>query len=100
MRLSDYGANAIARCDAVGTTQGIEQERSAAVQTALAELSQPLHEVVVLRHYEDMGFEEMARLLNTPASTLKSRFTVAMRQLHERLSTLGFGPEPTRENRA
>ena len=78
----------------------LQQERSAVVKAALAELSHPLREVVVLRHYEDMGFEEMARLLNTPASTLKSRFTVAMRQLHESLSTLGFGPEPTRENRA
>jgi RNA polymerase sigma factor (sigma-70 family) len=68
-----------------------DRERADAVAAALAELSGPLREVVVLRHYEDMSFEAMARLLGTPASTLKSRFTVALRQLHERLA--GFAPE-------
>ena len=56
-----------------------------AVAAALAELPDPLREVVVLRHYEDLSFEEMARLLGVPATTLKSRFAVAMRQLQERL---------------
>ncbi len=70
-----------------------ERERAAAVAGALAELSGPLREVVVLRHYEDMSFESMARLLGTPASTLKSRFAVALRQLQERLTKSGFAPE-------
>ncbi|WP_161967333.1 RNA polymerase sigma factor [Fimbriiglobus ruber] len=70
-----------------------DRERAAGVAAALAELSPPLREVVLLRHYEDMSFEEMARLLGTPASTLKSRFTVALRQLQERLTANGFAPE-------
>ena len=45
----------------------------------VAELPEPLREVLVLRHYEDMNFEQMARLLKTPASTLKSRFALALR---------------------
>ena len=61
-------------------------EQAEAVAAALAELSGPLREVVVLRHYEDLSFEAMARLLGVPATTLKSRFAVAMRQLQERLS--------------
>ena len=60
-------------------------ERADAVAAALAGLAAPLREVVVLRHYEDLSFEAMARLLGVPATTLKSRFAVAMRQLQERL---------------
>ena len=62
---------------------------------ALADLPEPLREVVVLRHYEQMNFEEMARVTGIPASTLKSRFGVAMRQLKENLERHGLGPEET-----
>jgi RNA polymerase sigma-70 factor (ECF subfamily) len=72
------------------------KERAGAVAASLAELSDPLREVVVLRHYEDMSFEAMARLLGTPASTLKSRFTVAMTRLRETLTARGLLPEETR----
>jgi RNA polymerase sigma-70 factor, ECF subfamily len=73
-----------------------DQERADAVAAALAELAGPLREVVVLRHYEDLSFEAMARLLGTPASTLKSRFAVAMTRLRESLTARGLLPEETR----
>ncbi len=72
-----------------------EREVSGLVQEALTKLPEPLREVVVLRHYEDMNFEEMARLLKTPASTLKSRFSAALGQLRTRLKHLGWSPEET-----
>src|SRR5688500_8080205 len=64
-----------------------------AVALALAELPEPLREVLVLRHYEGVNFEQMARLLGTPASTLKSRFAAALGRMRERLTELGFGTE-------
>ena len=69
------------------------RELADAVAGALAELSLPLREVVVLRHYEDLSFEAMARLLDMPATTLKSRFAVALTKLRESLTARGFGPE-------
>jgi RNA polymerase sigma-70 factor (ECF subfamily) len=63
------------------------------VEIALSRLTPPLREVLVLRHYEDVNFEEMARLLETPASTLKSRFAVALRQMQAILKTLGWGED-------
>lgn len=60
------------------------------IDAALADLPAPLREVLVLRHYEEMNFEEMGRLLEVPASTLKSRFTVAMHKMHERLRDCGW----------
>jgi RNA polymerase sigma-70 factor (ECF subfamily) len=65
------------------------------VTRALARLPDALREVLVLRHYEGMNFEEIARLTGTPASTLKSRFGVALNHLRNHLRDLGCGPEET-----
>ena len=63
------------------------------VGQALGELPEPLRVAVVLRHYEKMTFEDMARLLNKPASTLKSRFAAALTRLRTRLRQLGWTEE-------
>lgn len=70
-----------------------QAESAQMVIAALEELPGPLREVVVLRHYEQMDFEDMSRLTGTPASTLKSRFTVALNRLRSRLQQLGFSAE-------
>jgi RNA polymerase sigma-70 factor (ECF subfamily) len=51
----------------------------------IAELPEPLRVVLVLRHYEEMNFEQIARLLGEPASTVKSRFRAALQRLRQRL---------------
>ena len=71
------------------------QELVRAVQVAVAELPRPLREVLALRHDQGMNFEEMARVLGTPASTLKSRFAAALSRLRRRLCELGYSPEET-----
>ncbi len=71
------------------------RELTKLVQQALAELPVPQREVLVLRHYEGMRFEEMSRLLSVPASTLKSRFTAALHRMRVRLEQLGWSNEET-----
>lgn len=56
------------------------------VARAVAELPAEWREVLALRHDAGMSFEEMARRLGVPASTLKSRFAAALRHLRERLT--------------
>ena len=70
-------------------------ERAALVAAALAELPAAQREVVVLRHYETLSFEAMAKLLGTPSTTLKSRFAVAMTKLELALTARGLKPEKT-----
>jgi RNA polymerase sigma-70 factor (ECF subfamily) len=70
-----------------------DRETAQIVLRAVQELPEPLREALVLRHYEQMSFEEMARITGTPASTLKSRFSAALQRLKDRLQQLGFGPE-------
>ncbi|HEV3260017.1 MAG TPA: sigma-70 family RNA polymerase sigma factor [Gemmataceae bacterium] len=72
-----------------------QQELARSVAEAVAELPQPLREVLVLRHYEEMSFEQMAGLLGAPASTLKSRFSAALGRLRLRLQHLGWSHEET-----
>jgi len=58
------------------------------VAHAVAQLPQPLREVIALRHDAGMNFENMARQLGVPASTLKSRFAAALHRLRESLRDL------------
>jgi RNA polymerase sigma-70 factor (ECF subfamily) len=74
-------------------TQYEQQELQHVLAEALAELPGPLREVLALRHDEGLSFEEMARVLETPASTLKSRFAAALGRLRARLRQLGWGHE-------
>jgi RNA polymerase sigma-70 factor, ECF subfamily len=64
-----------------------------AVACAVAELPPPQREVLALRHDQGMSFEEMSRLLNAPATTLKSRFAAALHRLRARLHELGWSFE-------
>ena len=69
-----------------------EQETRQMVELALSELPPALREVLVLRYYEGLPFEEIARLTGVPASTLKSRFTNALMRLKKRLEQIGNFP--------
>lgn len=83
----DHSAAVDARCQ--------QEECTRIVAGAVAELPANLREVLVLHHYEGLNFEQIARLTDTPASTLKSRFAAALSRLRVRLSALGWNPEET-----
>jgi RNA polymerase sigma-70 factor (ECF subfamily) len=75
--------------------RGEQQELAECVALGLADLPSPLREVLVLRHYEGMNFAQMASLLGTPASTLKSRFAVALNRMRVHLERMGWNHEET-----
>jgi len=51
------------------------------VQAALLELSIEYREVVVLRHFTDLSYDDIATTLGIPAKTVKSRLYSARQQL-------------------
>jgi RNA polymerase sigma-70 factor (ECF subfamily) len=61
-------------------------ELSLAVQRALDGLSPEQREAVVLKVYEGFKFEEMAAILDTPVSTIKSRLYTAFERLKDALA--------------
>ena len=62
-----------------------DAETAALVRRALATLPEHLRTILVLRHYENLKFREIAEVLEIPEGTVKTRMTEALRQLAGRL---------------
>lgn len=56
------------------------------MRSALAALPQHYREAVVLRHYEDLSYEEIAQVQQVPVGTVRSRLSKARQLLHDSLS--------------
>jgi RNA polymerase sigma-70 factor (ECF subfamily) len=65
------------------------RERSEAVRRAVQALPPELREVVVLKEFEGLTFQEIADALDVPLSTVKSRLYTALKQLRLRLEKYG-----------
>jgi RNA polymerase sigma-70 factor, ECF subfamily len=64
----------------------IIQERSDALQSMLAELPPDYRAAVVLRYWYDLPYTEIAEMLNTTESAIKSRLFRARQTLAEKLT--------------
>jgi len=67
------------------------RERSQAVRRAVGALPTELRQVVVMKEFEELTFQEISEVLNLPLSTVKSRLYTALRQLQLRLEKFGNG---------
>jgi RNA polymerase sigma-70 factor (ECF subfamily) len=61
------------------------QERSVAVRRAVCGLPPDLRQIVVMKEFEELTFQEISDVLEVPLSTVKSRLYTALRQLQLRL---------------
>ena len=73
--------------------QVIAKAEQEAVRTALAGLSEIFREVIVLREFEDMSYQEIAEVTQLPVGTVMSRLSRARRALREALKENGEGDE-------
>jgi RNA polymerase sigma-70 factor, ECF subfamily len=72
--------------DAYGSAQ-----LGARVQAAIMRLSPDYRAVIVLRHFTECSYHDMAEILGIPEKTVKSRLFTARQQLRELLETAGAG---------
>ena len=70
------------------------RERTEAVRRAVAALPPELREVVVMKEFEDLTFQEIADALQIPLSTVKSRLYTALKQLRLRLERYSMEVAP------
>ena len=63
--------------------ESIELQRN--IQQALSMLQPFLREVIILKHYQQLKFREIAQITSTPEGTLKYRFHRAIYLLKEHL---------------
>lgn len=69
------------------------RERADLLRRALLALAEPYRAVVVLRHYENLKFREIAEVLDIPEGTVKSRMAEALDQLSRHLTRQYPSPE-------
>jgi len=76
-----------------GQLEGIEaSERAALIREALKALPDDYREVIVLRHFAELSYQEISDATGVPESTVKSRLFTGRRRLGELLgSTAGWG---------
>jgi RNA polymerase sigma-70 factor (ECF subfamily) len=64
------------------------RERTEIVRRAVGSLPAELRQVVVMKEFEELTFQEIAEALDLPLSTVKSRLYTALRQLQMRLQAV------------
>ena len=64
----------------------LDDERSRAVRSAIAGLPEDQREIIELRHFQDLSYEEMAKVLNCPTGTVMSRLYRARKSLRAALA--------------
>jgi RNA polymerase sigma-70 factor, ECF subfamily len=65
------------------------RQRRELVRRAVQALPAELRQVVVMKEFEELTFQEIADALGLPQSTVKSRLYTALRQLQLRLKNMG-----------
>lgn len=65
-----------------------DNQRVAQVRRAIAQLSEPLRLVLILREYQDLTYQEIADALDIPVGTVMSRLNTARVQLRHELLVL------------
>ena len=60
-------------------------ELNRSLERSIASLSPAHRAVIILRHFEDLSYDEIAKTLQIPEKTVKSRLFSARRQLREAL---------------
>lgn len=74
--------------------QMVNQEQQEMVQSLLQELPEDYRQAVVLRYWHDLSYEEIAEMMDTTVSAIKSRLFRARRQLAEIGMEAGLAPAP------
>jgi RNA polymerase sigma-70 factor (ECF subfamily) len=72
--------------------QAGQHEQQQVVQHLLAALPEDYRQTVVLRYWYDLSYEEIAEVMQTTVSAIKSRLFRARRQLAEGATELGLVP--------
>lgn len=65
-----------------------QAERLVLVRVAVSSLPVDLRQVIVMKEFEDMTFQEISETLDIPLSTVKSRVYTALKQLRMKLERI------------
>jgi RNA polymerase sigma-70 factor (ECF subfamily) len=90
LHVDDANRAADSRKDPHATyVSNIEQEQ---VRTAIQQLPVEFREIIILREYEDLSYQEIAAVLECPLGTVMSRLARARSKLRDLLSVESLAP--------
>ncbi|MDX1971498.1 MAG: sigma-70 family RNA polymerase sigma factor [Candidatus Sumerlaeia bacterium] len=69
-----------------------QEQITSGIRTALDRLKPEFSEVIMMKHLQNLSYEEMADILNIPAGTVMSRLFHARKALAAELAELGYAP--------
>jgi RNA polymerase sigma-70 factor (ECF subfamily) len=72
-------------------SQLVHSQQQEMVQSLLAELEPDYREAVILRYWHELSYEEIAEMMDTSVSAIKSRLFRARKQLAEIGMANGLG---------
>ena len=70
----------------------LREDDANTIRRALAALPAHYRDVLLLRYYSDLPYDEIARALELPVGTVRSRLSEGRRLLLQRLTALGYIP--------
>lgn len=70
----------------------IQNETSERLQDALMRIPLEYRTAVILRHFQDLSYAEIAAILDIPEKTVKSRIFSGRRMLRDSLLKMGYAP--------
>lgn len=70
----------------------IREDNAQLIRRALLALPVHYREPLLLRHYRELPYDEIARVLRIPIGTVRSRLSAGRRLLLQRLEALGYTP--------
>jgi len=70
----------------------IEREKCELVRCAIAKLPEHYRQVILLRYYQDMSYDDISHVLRIPVGTVRSRIAQGKQLLLRELDTLGYSP--------
>ncbi len=91
--LDQEGAPAVAAPESDPVAPAARTELRARIDAALMLVSDAHREILVLSHFEEFSYKEIALTLSIPIGTVMSRLWAARRALREKLGPLGVSDE-------
>ena len=67
-----------------------QNERLKLVRQAISSLPQDLRQVILMKEFEEMTFQQISETLDLPVSTVKSRMYTALKQLRMKLGRISL----------
>lgn len=93
---NQYGANRVADCSKDPYAAYLTHSERERVRRAIEQLPVEFREVILLREYEELAYEEIAVMLQCPVGTVMSRLARARSKLRELVEPTAMPPLATK----